>query len=149
MDQVGTSPKLMIPALRPLYEAVVPLSWLIVRVACGWNLIVHGWGKVANGPEAMAIGFMKLGFGMTFVWLALFIEFIGGICVTIGLFTRVWAAAVAVEMAVITFDVYWSTGFSWLNRGYEYTLMWGLIAFAIALRGGGPYSLDRRLGWEL
>ena len=24
-----------------------------------------------------------------------------------------------------------------------------LIIFAIALRGGGPYSLDRKLGWEL
>jgi hypothetical protein len=27
--------------------------------------------------------------------------------------------------------------------------MWGLIAFAIALRGGGPYSVDRKLGWEI
>jgi putative oxidoreductase len=28
-------------------------------------------------------------------------------------------------------------------------VFWGLIMFAIALRGGGPYSLDRKLGWEL
>jgi hypothetical protein len=27
--------------------------------------------------------------------------------------------------------------------------MWGLICLAIALRGGGPYSLDRKLGREL
>jgi uncharacterized membrane protein YphA (DoxX/SURF4 family) len=26
---------------------------------------------------------------------------------------------------------------------------WGLIMLAIALRGGGPYSLDRKLGREL
>ena len=149
MTELETSPKLFIPALQPLYDNVVPLAWPVVRVACGWNLIVHGWGKVSHGPEAFAIGFMKLGFGMPFVWLAMFIEFIGGICIAIGLFTRFWAAAVAVEMAVITFDVYWSSGFSWLNRGYEYTLMWGLIAFAVALRGGGPFSMDRRLGWEL
>ena len=45
--------------------------------------------------------------------------------------------------------IYWGNGFSWLHRGYEYTLMWGLICFAIALRGGGPYSLDRKLGREL
>jgi uncharacterized membrane protein YphA (DoxX/SURF4 family) len=31
----------------------------------------------------------------------------------------------------------------------EYPLFWGLILFAIALRGGGPYSLDRKLGREL
>ena len=28
-------------------------------------------------------------------------------------------------------------------------LFWGLIMFAIALRGGGPYSFDRRIGKEL
>jgi len=27
--------------------------------------------------------------------------------------------------------------------------MWGLLFFAIALRGGGPYSLDRKIGREL
>ena len=66
----------------------------------------------------------------------------------LGLFTRFFAAAAAVEMLVITV-LYWKAGFSWLNCGYEYTLLWGLICFAIALRGGGPYSLDRRIGIEL
>jgi hypothetical protein len=28
-------------------------------------------------------------------------------------------------------------------------LLWGLVALAIWWRGGGPYSLDRKLGWEL
>jgi hypothetical protein len=28
----------------------------------------------------------------------------------------------------------------------EPTFMWGIIMFAIALRGGGPYSLDRVIG---
>jgi hypothetical protein len=28
-------------------------------------------------------------------------------------------------------------------------LLWGLMCFAIALRGGGPYSLDRKIGREL
>ena len=80
--------------------------------------------------------------------VALGIEFVGGIALILGLFTRFWAAAAAIELAIITM-VYWKNGFSWLNRGYEYTLLWGLVCFAIALRGGGPYSLDRKLGTEL
>jgi len=28
-------------------------------------------------------------------------------------------------------------------------LMWGIIMFAIALRGGGPYSLDQVIGREI
>src|SRR6476620_9190009 len=73
---------------------------------------------------------------------AVFLELI-----LIGLFTRFFAAAAAIELLIITI-VYWKTGFSWLNRGYEYTLLWGLVCFAIALRGGAPYSLDRKLGRE-
>ncbi|HTP82660.1 MAG TPA: DoxX family protein [Alphaproteobacteria bacterium] len=149
MNRDGGSPKLFIPALQPFYDRVVPLAWPLVRLACGWNLIVHGWGKVTRGPSAFVATFGQLGFDPLFVWAALLIEFVGGICIALGLFTRFWAAAAAVEMGIITFGVYWPAGFSWLNRGYEYTLMWGLLALAVALRGGGPYSLDRRLGREL
>ena len=46
------------------------------------------------------------------------------------------------------FCLYWNNGFAWLSRGYEYVLLWGLVAFAIALRGGGPYSLDRKSGFN-
>jgi hypothetical protein len=31
----------------------------------------------------------------------------------------------------------------------ELFLLWGIVMFAIALRGGGPYSLDRKIGKEL
>jgi putative oxidoreductase len=89
-----------------------------------------------------------MGFSMAWVWSALAIEFVGGLALIVGLFTRFWAAAAAVEMAVIM-ALYWNNGFAWLNRGYEYVLLWGLVCFAIALRGGGPYSLDRALGKEL
>src|SRR5262249_14900673 len=85
---------------------------------------------------------------LPWIWSALVIEFVGGIALIIGLFTRFFAAAAAIEMLIITF-IYWKTGFSWLNRGYEYVLMWGLVSFAIALRGGGAYAVARRLGFAL
>jgi putative oxidoreductase len=110
---------------------------------------VHGWGKVTRGPAAFAKPFADAGFdSMFWVWSALAIEFVGGIALIVGLFTRFWAAAAAIEMALIMY-LYWHNGFSWLARGYEYVLLWGLVCFAIALRGGGPYSLDRVLGKEL
>jgi putative oxidoreductase len=75
------------------------------------------------------------------------IETLGGLCIALGLFTRFWAAAATIEMAVIVY--HHLPKFGWAERGYEYPLFWGLIMFAIALRGGGAYSLDRRLGREL
>lgn len=81
-------------------------------------------------------------------WLSTGTEGLCGLALILGLFTRFFAAAAAIEMLVI-FSLYWGNGFAWTRRGYEYVLLWGLVCFAIALRGGGPYSLDRRIGREL
>ena len=48
-------------------------------------------------------------------------------------------------MAVIAFVVKGSLGFAQM----ELFILFGIIFFAIALRGGGPYSLDRMIGKEL
>jgi uncharacterized membrane protein YphA (DoxX/SURF4 family) len=40
-------------------------------------------------------------------------------------------------------------GFAAGQGGFEYVLLLGIVMFAIALRGGGPYSLDRVIGKEL
>jgi putative oxidoreductase len=144
-------PQPILPFLKPFYAAVIPWTWALVRIAVGWDLIVHGWGKILRGPAQQAALLARDGsdFGVEFAIFLTFIEFVGGICIALGLFTRFFAAAIAIEMGYLTFHQYWANGFSWLNRGYEYTLLWGLVTLAIALRGGGPYSLDRKLGREL
>ncbi len=150
MTDANAEPRPLIPALKPFYTWVIPLTWPLIRIAVGWNLVVHAWGKLQRGMGAVLPGFSQLGFepAWLFGWSATLIELLGGIGIILGLFTRFFAAAVAIEMFVI-FCAYWSNGFSWLGRGYEYVLLWGLVAFAIALRGGGPYSLDRKIGVEL
>jgi len=150
MSDVQAEPKPLIPALKPFYDWAVPLAWPLIRIVVGWNLIMHAWVKLGLGMDKVLPGFAQLGFepAWFFAWGALLIELVGGIAIILGLFTRFFAAAVAIEMLVI-FCAYWHNGFSWLNRGYEYVLLWGLVAFAIALRGGGPYSLDRKIGVEL
>lgn len=125
MAEVERGQQLFIPALRSFYDVVVPLSWPVVRIAVGWNLTVHGWGKVVAGPAAMAPSYVALGFHEPYALIVLLtvVEFVGGLCIMFGLFTRLFAAAVAIELAYITFDLYWGNGFSWMKRGYEYTLM--------------------------
>ena len=81
-------------------------------------------------------------------WASGSIETFAGIALILGLFTRFFAAAAAIEMLIITI-IHWGNGFGWMRRGYEYVLLWGLVCFAIALRGGGPYSVDRKIGREL
>jgi putative oxidoreductase len=141
----------LFPRLDPIYDLLTPLSWPLIRCATGLILAVHGWGKIVKGPEVVAPVFEKLGFepALAVVYLLIFVEFVGGISLALGLLTRFFAAAITIEMAVIFFTQYLPNGFSWLNKGYEFVLLWGLVSMAIWWRGGGPYSLDRRLGVEL
>ncbi|HWP27445.1 MAG TPA: DoxX family protein [Xanthobacteraceae bacterium] len=150
MPEAKAEPKLFFPGLKPFYDRAIPFSWLVIRVAVGWNLVVHGWPKLGGPSPAILKAFADLGFTPPayWFWASCIIEFFGGIAIILGLFTRFWSAAVAIEMLLIMI-AYWGNGFGWMRRGYEYVLLWGLVAFAIALRGGGPYSLDRKFGKEL
>ena len=149
--QTQTETRLLFPGLRSFYASLEPLSWLLVRCACGLVLAVHGWGKISRGAEAMAPAFIKMGYDhpIPLIWFLAFVEFVGGLAIALGLFTRFFAAMVTIEMAVIMFVHYLPNGFSWLNRGYEFVLLWGLVSLAIWWRGGGPYSVDRKIGVEL
>jgi putative oxidoreductase len=152
--EAGAEPSLLFPGLQSFYRQAIPLSWLIVRFGVGWNLAIHGYGKILRGMAGQAAVLDKSvpylhSVNLPLSYLLTFVEGIGGLCIMLGLFTRFFAAANAIEMGFLTFVLYWGTGFSWLARGYEYTLLWGFMCLAIALRGGGPYSLDRAIGKEL
>src|SRR6516165_10813940 len=60
MAQAQTEPKLLLPFLQPFYDAVAPLSWLIIRVAVGWNLLMHGYPRFWRS-RLHAAGFLVLG----------------------------------------------------------------------------------------
>jgi len=140
-------PKLIFPGLAGFYGAVSDLWYPMIRIVAGVLLYVHVWPKFMHGPDGVAGGLGKAGFAapMLFAYAAMFLESVGATCVALGLFTRFFAAALAIEMACITFGFMPPQG--WARM--EPTFLWGVIFFAIALRGGGPYSLDRLIGKEL
>ncbi len=143
-------PRLLIPALKPFYDRVEPLTWTLIRITAGAMILPHGWPKLMMGIDATAaMALVRRGItpAEPLAALLIFLETIGGLCVALGLFTRFFAAAITVEMAVIVYQ--YLPKFGWTGPGYEYPLMWGLVMLAIALRGGGAWSLDRRIGVEL
>jgi putative oxidoreductase len=142
-------PKLVFPGLAGFYASVSNLWYPLIRITVGAILFVHGWNKVVHAGVGGVTAFMaKNGFvpAGAFAIAAMLLETVGAICIVLGLLTRVFAVAIAIEMALITFAVM-------LPRGgfgqMEYTLMWGIIMLAIAMRGGGPYSVDRVIGKEI
>lgn len=145
------APRPYIPALRNIYAPLDWLAWPVVRITVGALLIPHGWGKLSGDMAAVAAGFAKMGLEPAgfFAWFVASLEFFGGILLVLGLFTRPVAVLVAGFMAVAVFVVHWPNGFMWTNKGYEYPLMWMLMALAVAIKGAGPLSLDRRIGREV
>ncbi len=129
----------------------------LVRVVAGLFLMPHGAQKLfgwfgAPGLAGVA-GFFggKLGLEPAMFWAVVVAvtEAFGGLALMLGFLTRAAALAVFVLMFVIVFAVHMPNGFFWANGGYEYPMMWGLIALAIALRGVGPLSVDTWIGREL
>jgi len=150
MDSMMVKSRLIFPRLRGFYDWAEPFSWALVRVTAGLMIIPHGWPKLMMGVGKTAeMALTKRGIqpAEPLAVVLITLETLGGLCVALGLFTRFWAVGIFIEMMVIT-SVYWPK-FGWTGPGYEYTLMWGLVMLAIALRGGGPYSLDRKIGREL
>src|SRR2546422_2437945 len=83
-------------------NALTPYAAFFMRLAVGGVFFRHGWVKFHNGIPAVA-GFLHgIGFPFATFWAVLLIaiETIGAVCVLLGVFTRVWAALMAVEMVV-------------------------------------------------
>jgi putative oxidoreductase len=150
MSHTQAEPKLLFPQLKPFYDFVEPLTWPLIRITVGLMLLPHGIPKLMAGvaaTAAMALERRGIGAAEPLAVVLIILETVGGLCVALGLFTRFFAAAITIEMAVIAY--HHLPKFGWTGPGYEYPLMWGLIMFAIALRGGGAWSLDRKIGKQL
>jgi putative oxidoreductase len=150
-DEAVASERLYVPSLARFYEFAAPLSYALMRIGLGLILVPHGYGKLFGSDiPHTAQNFATLGWPAptAFAWAVGCLEFFGGLMLAAGLFTRVVAAMFAVEMAGISFLVLWPH-WGWSNHGMEYTVLMGVFALAMALRGGGPLSVDRLIGKEV
>ena len=148
--EAQSEPRLLFPKFKPFYDWVAPLTWPLIRLTIGLMILPHGIPKLQMGIAATAqMALIKRGIAPAepLAVILIILETVGGLCVALGLFTRFFAVAIAIEMSVIVYHTL--PKFGWGNGGYEYPLMWGLLMVAVALRGGGPWSLDRKLGWQL
>ena len=144
--------KLIFPGLADFYKSVSPIAYALVRVVVGIMFLMHVSGKFKIGAAAVAANVMSkngLEPALGFAYAAIILETVGGVCLIIGLFTRFFAAALAIEMAIALVFVHLAKGYAAGGGGYEYVLLIGAVLFAIAMRGGGQYSADRMIGKEL
>lgn len=145
--------KPIIPALAETYWALSPVADVIVRMTVGALLMPHGAQKLfgafgGGGLSGTAQFLAQTGYEPGMFWAVLIacLEFFGGLCLVLGLFTRPVALLVVVFMANAV-AYHWPAYF-WGDGGIEMPLLWGLMALAVLIKGGGPYSIDARIGRE-
>jgi putative oxidoreductase len=144
--------RLLFPSLAGFYETMLPIAGTFVRVIVGAMFLMHVSVKFKAGVAAVAANTLaKNGIEPALMWayVIMFLESVGGVCLIIGLFTRFFAAALAIEMLIAFLFVHLSKGYSAGAGGYEYVLLIGAVCLVIAMRGGGIYSVDRLIGKEL
>ena len=119
-------------------ERLQPLALLALRLALGGVMVGHGYQKVFGGMTHYVEFIRHLGIPGWLAYCSAGAEFFGGIAIFAGLFTRVAALVVFVDMAVALLKVDLKSGFP----GYELSMTLAAVAFALIFFGAGAISLD-------
>ena len=124
-------------------KGFIDLGLLVLRVWFGLEMaIAHGWPKLMkllagdySFPDPLGVGSgISLG-------LAVFGEFVCGILIAVGFFTRLSAIPYLITMLVAAFIQHGGDPYSKKAAA----LMYAVAAIVILLTGPGKYSLDYQL----
>jgi len=148
--RVQRTSRRIISALDPIYDALEPLAYPLIRFIAGAMMIPHGYAKVFGGIEGTTKFFASVGLepALILAWYVGLLELVGGICVALGLLTRLMSAQMIGLLAVATFYIHLPSGFIWVKGGFEYPLFWMVVMVAITIKGGEKLSLDNLMAKE-
>jgi putative oxidoreductase len=130
------------------------LGLLLLRIILGVVFFAHGAQKVLGwfGGYGLSgtVGYFKkvVKVPTPLAYLGPFVEFVGGIALVFGIFTKAAALGILIMMIVATLKVHFPQGFflsgkgDGKGQGYEFTLTLAVISLVLVLLGGGIYSID-------
>jgi putative oxidoreductase len=131
------------PALHSALTQTIGVT--LLRVVVGIIFVLHGAQKTFEQTFPGVQGFFEsLGIPLAAVAAPAvsLLELVGGILLIVGAFTRIVAALLTVNMIVAIATVHVAAGFFVDAGGYEFVLLLGAAAVAIALIGAGRFSVD-------
>ena len=143
--------RLVFPGLGNFYSSCSDFAELLLRVVAGLILpLLHGLPKIGilgtGSPAGVAGGLEKSGYypGILWAYVIILAEVVGGTFLALGLFTRLAAAVLVIEFINVVYVDFANRGVA----GARYSFVLLIIYLFFLVRGGGPYSLDRKLGRE-
>jgi putative oxidoreductase len=104
-------------------------------------MVGHGYQKVFHGLHHHVQFVSSLGLPGWMAYLSAFSEFLGGLLVIAGLFTRAAAFAICIDLSVAIAKVHFHNGLMG-EHGYEFPLALAALAFGLIFLGSGPIAFD-------
>jgi len=127
----------------------------------GYGFIVHGYAKLARGPDTFAVVLHTLGVPLPLLlaWVTVVVELAGGVAILIGAFVPIVSLPMAVVLLTALVTIHLPYGFFSVKLvevtemgtkfgpvGYEIILLYLASLAALVLGGAGPLSVDQ---WRL
>jgi putative oxidoreductase len=126
------------PALERVLPAPIILS--VLRIMAGLLLLQHGTGKLLGFPAGLP-SLDKMPTGLLYFTGTL--ELIGGVLITIGLFTRPVAFILSGFMAAAYFMAHFPHGFFPVLNFGELAVLYCFVFLYIAAAGPGAWAVDK------
>jgi putative oxidoreductase len=120
---------------------------LVLRLTLGGTMLLHGWSKVIGYPESIAgLGKMLTAHGLpTFFAYGAFVgEVLAPLLLVLGLFTRLSAALIAVNMVFAIWLAHAKDVFTLTEHGgwgIELQAFYLFVAVAIIFLGSGRFAV--------
>jgi putative oxidoreductase len=118
---------------------------LVLRLSLAAIFLYHGYGKLFGQPGlkgfAAWLASLRVPLPMLMAWAVALVEFGGGVALAFGLFTRVVALLLVVDMLVAILTVHLPKGFSASQGGIEFPLSVMAGSLALVFSGAGAFAL--------
>jgi putative oxidoreductase len=122
---------------------------LLLRIMLGGLILLHGISKIRGGPGFILDIVDKAGLPAPFGYLVYVGEVLAPILVIVGLWTRLAALVIAINMIVAVLLVHLGQVFTLNETGgwaLELQGLYLVVAIAVALCGAGRYSIGGNFG---
>ncbi|MEN6371532.1 MAG: DoxX family protein [Armatimonadota bacterium] len=126
----------------------------VIRLVLGIIFMAHGaqklFGLFGGGGISGTTQFMQslsIPLPAFSAWIVALVEFLGGLFLVIGLFTRIVSVLIIIDMVVAVALIHGRKGFFAGGGGFEYNLALIAMALSLVLSGPGAFALYRSDRW--